>query len=190
MKKLIVDTLDKYLTIYKEDDKLSILKKFLNECDDEGVTDWNNFDGHVVASAFVMSRKEKLFALVYHNEFKIYVYPGGHITPDDTTPLQAAKREVEEETGLKNVEVISVCDDENVPFDIDTHHISYNEKLDLPAHYHFDYRYFFVVDNASDLVIDEEESSDYKWVPFEELAKNPHYGKCISKIEELMKKEG
>lgn len=190
MKNVIVDTLDKYLNIYNEDDKLLMLKEFLKRCDDDGVIDWNNFDGHVVASAFVMSRKEKMFALVYHNEFKIYMYPGGHITADDATPLEAAKREVEEETGLKNVKVIDICDDENVPFDIDIHHIDYNEKLDLPEHYHFDYRYFFVVDHMDDLIIDEEESSGYKWVTFEELSKNSHYGKCITKIEELMKKEG
>lgn len=190
MKKLIADTLDKYLTIYKEDDKLSKLKDFLNKTDDIGVTDWNNFDGHVVASAFVMAKREKLFALVYHNEFKIYIYPGGHITEDDINPLEAAKREVIEETGLKNLKVVSVTDNELVPFDIDIHHISYNEKLALPEHYHFDFRYFFIVDHMSDLVIDESESSGYKWVTFEELAKNSHYEKCIKKIEELMKKEG
>lgn len=190
MKELIVQAFLKYQSIYNEEEKLRPLKKFLDCNGEEEVTDWNNFEGHVVASAFVMSKREKLFALVYHNEFKMYIYPGGHITQDDINPLEAAKREVIEETGLKDFSVVSVSDNELVPFDIDIHHISYNEKLALPEHYHFDFRYFFVVDHMSDLVIDESESSGYKWVTFEELAKNSHYEKCIKKIEELMKKEG
>ena len=189
MKQVIVDAFLEYQRIYKEDDKLVLFKEFLDRTSGDNVIDWNNFDGHVVASAFVMSKREKLFALVYHNEFKMYIYPGGHITIDDVTPLMAAKREVAEETGLKNVEVVSLSEDANIPFDIDIRHISYNEKLDLPEHYHFDFRYFFVVDHMSDLSIDETESSGYEWVTFEELSKNPHYEKCIYKIEDLMKKE-
>ncbi len=186
MKQLIVDTFSKYQSIYREDEKLALFKEFLDRTEDKEVTDWNNFDGHVVASAFVMAKKEKLFALVYHKDFKMYVYPGGHITEEDLTPLEAAKREVTEETGLDNLEVIGVSDDLNVPFDIDIHRISYNETLSLPAHYHFDYRYFFVVEHMSDLVIDESESLGYKWVNFEEISKNSHYEQCIAKIEELI----
>ena len=152
----------------------------------EKITDWNNFEGHIVASAFVMSKSTRTFAVVFHDEFKVYIYPGGHIDNTDSTPLSAAKREVMEETGLKNLETYNVCDDELVPFDIDIHHLSRNEKFNLPPHYHFDFRYFFLVDGEEDLVIDENEASGYKWVSFDELKSNPFYSRCIDKIEKVV----
>lgn len=189
MKTLITKVLDKYLNIYSDEEKRQeVFHEFLEKCDDGGVTDWNNFDGHVVASAFVMAKKEKLFAVIFHDGLKMYVYPGGHIDETDENPLYAAKREVLEETGIDNVQVFDVCDDILVPFDIDTHRIAYNEVLDLPEHYHFDFRYFFVVDEVKDLVIDSEESSDYKWISFDELASNPHYSHCIDKIKDIMER--
>ena len=115
MKKIILNTLDKYLKINKsEEDKLDRLKQFLKNNSSEKITDWNNFEGHIVASAFVMSKSTRTFAVVFHDEFKVYIYPGGHIDNTDSTPLSAAKREVMEETGLKNLETYNVCDDELV----------------------------------------------------------------------------
>ncbi len=190
MKKVFLDILDKYKKFYPEEkERLVVFEQFLKENSDEEITDWNNFNGHIVASAFVMARKEKKFAVVYHDGLKMYVYPGGHINDKNELPLSAAKRETKEETGLDNFKVVGIDDDLEVPFDINTHMIAYNEKLDLPAHYHFDFRYFFIVDEVKNLIIDEKESSDYKWIDFDELAKNPHYGECINKIRELMEKD-
>lgn len=189
MKKVYLDILDKYKSIYpNEEERLEVFTNFLDNHNDEEITDWNNFDGHIVASAFVMAKREHMFAVVYHDGLKMFVYPGGHINNPNELPLSAAKRETTEETGLDNFEVIGITDDLEVPFDINSHIIGYNEKLDLPEHYHFDFRYFFVVDEMKDLVIDESESSDYKWITYDELAKNPHYGECIEKIKNLMNK--
>ena len=38
--------------------------------------------------------------LVYHNDLKLFTYPGGHIDLTDSDPLSAAIREVKEETGV------------------------------------------------------------------------------------------
>lgn len=46
-----------------------------------------------------------------------------------------------EKTGLSNLEQLKLFENEQIPVDIDTHLIGYNKRLNLPAHYHFDFRY-------------------------------------------------
>lgn len=180
--KLIVD---EYLNVFEDEkERQTHLLKFLNENNFEEATDWNNFEGHIVASGFIYSKADHKFLVLYHNDFKIYVYPGGHIESGESI-LEAAKREIIEETGLRNFKQIKITDNESVPIDIDTHLIGYNEKLNLPEHYHFDFRYLFIVDSIEDVKIDEHELSDYKWIDANEL-KNQSFGKAIDKIIKLL----
>lgn len=185
MKEKTENILNEYFNIYEERDKLSILEDFLNKYKGYDRVDWNNFYGHIVSSAFVYSKKDKLFLTLFHKEFNTYVYPGGHVIESDKSILDASKREVKEETGIDEYKVISLSDDINIPIDIDIHNIAYNKKLDLPPHYHFDFRYFFLVDEVKDVVLDNE-SEDYKWVPLEEIKNNPHYGHVYKKLESII----
>ena len=150
------------------------------------ITDWNNFDGHVVASGFIYAKEENKFLVLYHNDLKMFLYPGGHIDSNDTNPLSASKREIFEETGLSNLEQLKISNYELVPIDIDTHKIGYNERLNLPEHYHFDFRYLFMVDRISDIKIDIEELSSYKWISIEELSSDINYGRIATKITKLL----
>ena len=65
--------------------------------------------------------------------------------------------------------MLSINDNELIPIDIDTHIISYNERLNLPEHYHFDIRYLFMINKISEISIDLEELSSYKWISVDEL---------------------
>lgn len=190
MKEIMLNIIEKYLDIYPyEKNRLSILKEYIDKYNDKKIIDWNNFDGHIVASGFIYDKKTNKFLVLYHNDMKIYLYPGGHINNEDHNPLEAAIREVEEETGLNNLKIIRICDDELIPFDIDTHIIEYNERLDLPSHYHFDIRYLFEVDSINDIKIDEEELRDYKWIDYNELKNDLNFGKVIEKIENILYKD-
>ena len=101
-------------------------------------------------------------------------------------PLTASKREILEETGLKNLEQLKLSENELIPIDIDTHKIGYNERLNLPEHYHFDFRYLFMVDRISDIKTDTEELSSYKWISVEELSSDPNYEMVASKIKKVV----
>ena len=178
MKKIIEEALKKYLNKYSEENnRQSQLKEFLENSNDEEVTDWNNFNGHVVASGYVYAKKERKFLLVYHRDFKKFIYPGGHIDKEDISPIQAARREVTEETGLVNVQNVSNFEDE------DTQKIEINKRLNLPQHYHFDFRYLFVIDEIQKIKIDADELAEFKWVDIEELAKNKDFKNVIEKIK-------
>ena len=113
---------------------------------------------------------------------KRFLYPGGHVDLEDKSILDATIREIKEETGLINFTQFEVCNDIQVPIDIDTHEIAYNERLNLPKHYHFDFRYLFIVDEITDVNIDEEEHSEYKWADAGELSKDKNYERILDKL--------
>lgn len=117
----------------------------------------------------------------------MFLYPGGHIDANDKDTLQAAIREIKEETGLTELKQIILGNDKHIPFDIDTHKISYNKRLNLPEHYHFDFRYFFTIDKIEDIKIDREEHSSYKWIDLSELANDKNFEKIILKIQKIIK---
>jgi 8-oxo-dGTP pyrophosphatase MutT (NUDIX family) len=89
--------------------------------------------GHFTASAFVLSPDGRSILLIFHEKFRRWLQPGGHVEPGDTDIVAAARREVAEETGLAAVDAVGAG-----LFDVDVHEIP-ARKLD-PAHRHFDAR--------------------------------------------------
>ena len=187
MKDSILTIINQYLLLFPEEkQRQAKLVNFLNNFDDNEIIDWNNFNGHIVASGFVYSKNDKKFLVMYHNDMKMYTYPGGHIDLCDANPLVAAIREVKEETGLMDFEEVNIARNELVPVDIDTHLISYNERLNLPQHYHFDFRYLFIIDKILNVKVDGTELSNYKWINIDELSSDPNYGKIVEKLRRLL----
>lgn len=189
MKRIIEKIVKKYLNNFPDEyERLSDFLGYLDCHEDSEITDWNNFEGHIVASGFVYSKKEKEFLVLYHKDMKMYVYPGGHIDNTDSDPESATRRELSEETGLNTLEEYILDNDRLIPLDIDTHIIKKNERLDLPAHYHFDFRYLYFIDKEEDINIDSNESRDYKWVNIEEFSKTTNCEKIIPKIRKIIER--
>lgn len=59
---------------------------------------------HFTATVFVVDLSKKAILLHWHEKVLAWLPPGGHIEPNED-PIQTAKREVFEETGL-NIEII------------------------------------------------------------------------------------
>lgn len=190
MKNSLLNILKEYLLLFPSEKKRqSTILNYLQKHTDGEIIDWNNFDGHIVAGGFVYAKCENEFLVLYHSDLEMYLYPGGHINPDDKNPLHAAKREIKEETGLDNLKQLKLSKNELIPIDIDTHTISYNKRLKLPEHYHFEFRYLFMINKKEDIKIDREEMSNYKWISFEELGNDSNYGRIINKIQETLLKD-
>ncbi len=159
MKEKVIDIVKEYLKIFPDEkDRQANLLRFLQNSLDSEIVDWNNFKGHLVVGGFIYALQDKKFLVLHHKDLDMFLYPGGHIDSIDNTLLDAVKREIQEETGLKNIKELPLIKDELVPFDIDTQEIEYNKRLNLPAHTHYDFRYFFTISHISDIKMDLEEN--------------------------------
>lgn len=187
MKNVVISILNKYLEIFPEEkERQTKLINYLNSHEDSDITNWNNFDGHIVAGGFIYSKEDNKFLVLYHKDLKMYLYPGGHAETTDKNPLEVAKREIQEETGLSNLKQLIIEKQELLPIDIDTHVIEYNTRLNIPEHYHFDFTYLFVIDKAENIILDENESKSYKWINLDELYDDPNYGCVAEKIKKIL----
>lgn len=116
--------------------------------------------GHFTASAFVLSPERDALLLILHAKLGMWLQPGGHIEPGDPSVLAAARREVSEEVGLAELELLSPS-----PFDLDVHDIPAGRD---PAHQHHDVRFLF---GASSLgLTPASDALDARWVPLAEVA--------------------
>ena len=123
-------------------------------------TDRNRFvPGHFTASGFVVSPDGSSLLLIHHRRLDRWLQPGGHIDPDDISPITAAAREVAEETGVSVVPILSDL------IDLDIHPIP--PRAPEPAHEHFDLRFAFRA--LDETLVADEEVFDAMWVPWDDL---------------------
>lgn len=129
--------------------------------------------GHFTASAFVLSPERDALLLIFHGKLDRWLQPGGHLEPGDADPLTAARREVGEETGLGEIELLdaglapSALSGFAAPFfDLDVHLIP-ARKAD-PAHRHFDLRFLFRARSRHIAAGDDAVAA--RWVPLEEVS--------------------
>ncbi|MYW70379.1 NUDIX domain-containing protein [Streptomyces sp. SID8379] len=96
----------------------------------------------------------------------MWLLPGGHLEPADNTLLQAAGRELAEETGISPHLVTPRGE---VPLDIGIHPIDADPAKNEPAHQHCDFRYLFRT-TADIGELQTEEVSAAAWHDIEEVS--------------------
>jgi 8-oxo-dGTP pyrophosphatase MutT (NUDIX family) len=101
--------------------------------------------GHITASAFVFTSPLHHLLLIRHPTLSRWLQPGGHIEAADASVLQAALREVHEETGL--ADLLSPLGE--VPLDVQVQDIPPTKSM--PAHQHHDIRMLLTFEGDSEI---------------------------------------
>lgn len=115
-------------------------------------------EGHLTGSALVVDAAGTQIVLLHHRKLRRWLQPGGH-ADGDANLAAVARREAEEETGIRGLRVVGPA------IDLDVHEVSGPRE---PAHLHFDVR--FLVLAPPDATLDRnEESTDLRWVSFDAL---------------------
>ncbi|HSW37295.1 MAG TPA: NUDIX domain-containing protein [Candidatus Saccharimonadales bacterium] len=159
---MLSDILDRYLKLFPEEkEELKLLAEQVKTGQD--LNDRRNFHGHVTGSTIVLSNDRRRVLLIHHKSFNLWQQPGGHRESDEPNPLEAARREAPEETGIQLGEYLAV-DKTNplVPIDIDTHLVPARPHKNEPDHYHHDFRYVFIA-KSEDIEFDQKEVYGAGW---------------------------
>lgn len=128
------------------------------------------------ASVWILSKsKPKKVLLVHHKKYDKWIQPGGHIEKFEN-PIEAAIREVKEETGLDIgfiEKYLEQTEDEVTKF-LNTPDFFLEQKIpvykDQPEHFHLDFQYVIEIDEQV-LKHNISESHGIGWFTKEEAFK-------------------
>lgn len=153
---------------------------------------------HLTASMIVLDPSRSKTLLVHHKMMGLWVFPGGHVDPDEA-PHECAVREVEEETGLRPrlispsfLDVRPVVDfGRALPLPIDFAEHEAPEKPERPgkpfepAHHHLDMLYLGVADPGGKVKAQLDEVYGVLWADQEVLEHMHRQGLTRSDIYPL-----
>ena len=106
--------------------------------------------------------------LMHHTKLNKWLFPGGHIDPNET-PDMAILREVKEETGL-DLNFVNFSELSQSPEEIEKLAIPFHANLhNVGDHDHYCSYYLGTVDNSN--FVKNHESKDLKWFDVEEIKK-------------------
>ena len=169
---------------YNEQEEVdkSIMLKFIDSFPD--VLTRKNEIGHFTTSAWIVNKERTKALMIYHNIYKSWAWIGGHADGEENLE-SVIRREIEEETGLKNIKSLRDGIYGIVILNADPH---IKKGKYINSHLHFDVQYIFEASENEKLRIKPDENSDVKWIPIEEVVENtsenimkPVYSKLIEK---------
>lgn len=157
----LVNSLHDYQTSFQEEKEF--LQRFLSLLSDSPCFERTHLPGHITGSAWIVDSSRTQVLLVHHAKLNKWVQPGGHADGDENI-LRVALKEAEEETGLKEFNILNP----HKPFDVDIHLIP--QRKEFPEHFHYDVR-FLMEANPNEAIHVSEESHDVKWIKLDDLEK-------------------
>ncbi|MGW0867053.1 NUDIX hydrolase [Streptomyces sp. NPDC002611] len=156
----ISDALAAYLERYPDEAEL-LSRPVQMLSSGEGFASRRSFPMHVTVGALLVRGGCEIL-LIEHRAYGITLQPGGHLEPTDTTLIDAAVRELSEETGLDAAAVFLA---DPVPAYVEYGRVPARPEKGEPDHYHLDIGFAFTTDHADVGQIQEAEVTDAAWYP-------------------------
>ena len=120
---------------------------------------------HLTASAWVVSPDRRQVLMAYHDLYDSWAWLGGH-ADGDRDLLHVARKEVMEESGLKELKLLSpdIFSLEILTVDGHIKRGSY-----VSSHLHLNVTYLFEADPEQPVAMKPDENSGVAWIPVEQL---------------------
>lgn len=154
----------------------------------EDVLTRNNEIAHMTVSAWITNKDKNKILMIYHNIYNSWAWVGGHADGDDEL-VNVARKEAEEETGIKN---LSLLKEGIYGLNIITvdNHIKRGKEVN--SHLHFDIEFIFEANEDDYIRIKEDENSGVKWIDLDKVETSsteekmkPIYHRLIEKMKQL-----
>ena len=121
-------------------------------------------EGHLTGSAITVSADGSQVLLLHHRKLGLWLQPGGHGDPGETTGEEVALREAFEESGIAGLALHAGAPR---PLDLDVHDIpAFGAE---PAHQHLDLRYLVVAPDEARISPALAELHDIRWFQWNEV---------------------
>lgn len=131
---------------------------------DRSVTSRKDLPIHVTCGAIIRHPDGRVLQ-IRHRALNLWLFPGGHLEPDDESLIAAALREANEETGLKT----RAAEAHPAPIDIDVHAVPANDSKGETEHYHADFRYVVELVDQGAVDLQADEVTDWRWIDPDQL---------------------
>ncbi|MGW3168324.1 NUDIX hydrolase [Streptomyces sp. NPDC001142] len=161
----IAQELAAYLQRYP--DEATLLSEPMKLLAQGGCTSRHDFPMHVTVGALLV-RAGREILLVQHRAYGILLQPGGHLEPSDTTLVDAALRELAEETGVDPRQVVPAS---HAPVYVEYGRVPARPAKGEPGHHHLDFGYAITTRNADVGQIQESEVTGAGWYPLSKAAR-------------------
>ncbi|MFC9488397.1 NUDIX hydrolase [Streptomyces hydrogenans] len=158
----IADAIAAFLESYPNDaEQLSEPLRILAQ--GQGFASRRSFPMHVTVGALLVRDGAEIL-LIEHLAYGLTLQPGGHLEPTDTSLVEAAVRELTEETGMdpRQVSVVSPT-----PVYVEYGKVPARPEKDEPEHYHLDIGYALTTVRGDVGCIQESEVTGAGWYPLE-----------------------
>lgn len=146
-----------------------------------------NLAAHLTSSAIVVNPERTKVLFAYHNIYDSWSWVGGH-NDGDPDMLRVAIKETKEETGVKEVKVVS---DDIYMLDVIYVFNHIKNGVYVPDHLHLNVTYLLEASESEVLLVKKDENQAVAWIDLEDVFNKiseprmiPIYQKAFEKLKD------